>query len=182
MSALTRRKLSKVLWLLPFLALLAGMFLVYLAPVIAQETPGTTVEIDPPQVQATTGDIIILDIVIRNITDPDGLGAYNLFFGFDVTVVEFVQVLGGDPPFNEVLAFNFSVIPGSEFFSLGSLQPQIPGPTGDIIVARVEMIVTGEPGEESLITPEVAPSNLIDTNADLIEATGVNEQVTIVAA
>ena len=179
MSAVKEWELPKILWLLSLFGLLAVISLIYLAPVVAQETPGTTVEIDPPQVEATTGDIITLDIVVRNITDPEGLGAYVVRIGFDGAVVKPVDVLGGSPPFNGGPVFNLGINPIS---IVGIQGVTIPGPKGDQVIARLKVMVTGSPGDETSLEIDMSPpSGLRDANGNPIGSTGVSGRITVVA-
>ena len=85
---------------------------------------------------------------MRNLTDPAGLGAYQLHIKFTPTVVQFPdgqEMQGGDSPFEDVLTFNYNNTTGALEFS-GIQFSRLPGPTQDIVIARVPFLVIGTPG------------------------------------
>ena len=111
----------------------------------------TDATVEVGSVTLATGARAYVPIAIRDITDPDGIGAYHFFITFDPGVVRVAAVFGGDPPFGP------GVLPKEEGEQVGGVPihninneegwvvivdfqaSQIPGPTEDLAVAYLEV-------------------------------------------
>lgn len=134
---------------------------------IPTEVPGRQATVEVGSVTLVTGERAYVPIAIRDITDPDGIGAYDIFITFDPAVVQVAAVFGGDPPFGP------GVLPKEEGEQVGSVPihrinnkegwvaivdfqaSRIPGPTGDLVVAYLEVEAVGGAGTLSPLGLEV---------------------------
>jgi hypothetical protein len=108
-----------------------------------------------------------------------GTGAYALEVGFTPGVIEVLDVLSGDAPFDTVMAWNINNTAGWVKFATVQAT-QIPGPTGSFVIAYLPVKAIGEPGTETDLT--LTKYELVDANGDPVEATPINGQVTIKTA
>ena len=160
------------------LLLLSLFFYPYLLPQTLQANLGTTVEIAPLEVEGNTGDTITLKVVVNGITDPDGLGAYDLQVRFNEDVVNVIACASGEGLFSQPPVVCNLNISGSALFN-GWQSIQIPGPKGDQIVARLKLIVTGDPGDETVLS--FVSSEIRDANGNEIEVGEMHGHVNVVS-
>ena len=129
-------------------------------PVTLNVDSGTIVAMD--YVQGTPASTVVLDVLVKNITDPSGLGAYDMRLDFDPNMIQVNGFLSGDAPFGTPFAFVINNPAGFATFN-GFQLVTIPGPTADTVIVRIEIQVIGNPGDTT-------PLNI--TVIDLINADG----------
>ncbi|MBI2934512.1 MAG: hypothetical protein HYY29_02955 [Chloroflexi bacterium] len=113
-------------------------------------------------------------LTIRNV-QGQGLGAYDLRIDYDPAVISVTAVTGGAPPFNGQPTSNTGV-PGT--VRINAFQAsQVPGPTGDIVVAFLAVSAVGAPGSSTVLTPVL--TTVSDTSGGNIPAVPGNGSVTI---
>ena len=156
----------------------AASVLVLLLSILALSTPvaeaaSTTVAVDNIVLGAGAGGSVA--IRVQNITAPNGLGACWFTITYNPAVIKVKGVLAGDAPFGIPTS---NVTAGSVilFTAQGT---QIPGPKGDIVVARLD--VTALAMGSTALTLTINPGGLIDTYGNNIPAVVVNGGVSVVA-
>ena len=156
----------------------AASVLVLLLSILALSTPvaeaaSTTVAVDNIVLGAGAGGSVA--IRVQNITAPNGLGACWFTITYNPAVIKVEGVLAGDAPFGIPTS---NVTAGSVilFTAQGT---QIPGPKGDIVVARLD--VTALAMGSTALTLTINPGGLIDTYGNNIPAVVVNGGVSVVA-
>ena len=116
---------------------------------------------------AEPGQTALLDVTVQYIADPDGLGAYDLRVDFTPGVLDILSIQGGDPPFNNSPIQGIFNAQGFAVFNFLQVS-QAPGPTGDIVVARIEVQATGNVEDSTPL--DLSISSLVDVNGDPIAA------------
>ena len=125
------------------------------------------------------GELTRIPITVKDMTDPDGLGAFHFYITLDPSVVEVVAVYGGDPPFGsgDVEAQEgalpvYRIDNQDGWVTVVSFQAsQIPGPIEDIVVAYLEVKAVGTSGKSSTLDLEIR---------GLPSAQGVNMATTVI--
>ena len=97
---------------------------------------GTTLEVESVTLQE--GGNSMVDIWVRGVTDPDGLGAYDIRVDYDPALVEVTCVLPGDAPFDSLVYGIYS-----DYLLINGFHVDIPGPVGDIRIAGLEFNCRG---------------------------------------
>jgi hypothetical protein len=118
------------------------------------------------------GQSMEIPIMVKNINDAYGLGAYHFDISFNNSGIRVDKALGGDNPFNMVVA---NITQGN--VDIASFQPQVPGPTGNITVAR--LTVTALSQGNWPLTIKVFPGELVNTNGDVITPDIVNGTIDV---
>ncbi len=131
------------------------------------------------------GQTILLDITVRNVTDPMGLGAYQLHIRFPPAKVQFETMTGGDPPFKTPPVYAVSNTYGALEFG-GFQATMLPGPIGDMVIARVAFRATGNPGDvatlDLLVAHPLPPDlGLWNANADPFPSYDIDGSVTVIS-
>ena len=147
-------------------------------------TDGVVTIVEPPPAvvsiasgEASPGGTALLDVTVSAITDPDGLCGYNVHFEFTPGIIEVQDVLTGDAPFGVPLTVNIDNVLG--FVAIvGTQTGQIPGPVGNTVVARIQVLATGNVGDATPLHWTVL--DLSDCAAITMPATGVDGTFTIV--
>jgi hypothetical protein len=103
-----------------------------------------------------------VDVTIGDFTSAGGLGAYSLVIDYDAAVVTVSSVDEGDPPFAGGLPDVGNESGGAPFTSIDNVTgvvrllafqaSQLPGPTGNIRVARINFQAVGQSGDTSDLT------------------------------
>ena len=133
---------------------------------------GTTVEVVVPPLVGP-GQTAVLNVIVKNVTD---LGVYDLKVAFNKTVIQVQQVLGGTAPFDGPPTALIDNNAGTVTF-LGS-QGSIPGPTGGVVVAKLQVLAVGASGSSTLLNMTV--NGLFDaTNANAIVAADVDNTLNV---
>jgi len=135
----------------------------------------TTVEVDKIALSVGNGGSVA--IRVKNITDPAGLGACLFTITYNPAVIRVNGVLAGDPPFNSVPTFN---VVGGKVILYTDQASRIPGPTGDIVVARLDVTAIAA-GSTDLVLA-INPGGLINTSGQDISTVVVNGQVTVLGS
>lgn len=154
------------------------------APSLTPTATPTPTPVPATKVQAGTlvlgaGGAGQVSITVKNIPSP-GLGAYNVRVDYDSTVISVTDVLGGTTPFSSAPTKNLGT-PGQA--RLNAFQAnQVPGPTGDIIVAYLAVSAVGSPGQVSPLTLVLTPGSLADTGGNSIPSASLHGSVTIFGA
>ncbi len=131
------------------------------------------------------GGTVEVPITVKNIpphpTEPQtkgGLGAYDFTVNFTSSVISVTTVLGGAYPFDGAPTKNTSV---AGQVKLNAFQTsEQPGPTGDIVVAKLRISGLGAAGSATPLT--VTVTSLVDFEGDPILAGAVHGSVTIFGA
>ena len=90
------------------------------------------------------GQEALLFVKVKDINDPDGLGAYDFAVQYDPSVAEIVEIVGGTAPFDGVPTQNIDNSAGLAIFNAFQTSV-VPGPTGEIIVAYLKVKAVGAP-------------------------------------
>lgn len=148
-------------------------------PTVTPTPTPTPVPPNPAIVQAGTvvvaaGGTVNVPVTIKNIPGP-GLGAYDIRINYNPAVINVTAVIGGAPPFGGAPTSNTGV-PGTVLLNAFQAS-QVPGPTGDIIVAYLVVSAVGAPGTSSALTPVI--TTVSDTSGGNMPATTGNGSVTI---
>ena len=149
------------------------------------EPPGGSATVEFGSATLAPGELTRIPITVKNITDPDGLGAYHFCFTLDPSVVEAVAVYGGDSPFGSVDVEGqegalpiYRINNQDGWVTLISFQAnQIPGPIEDIVVAYVEMKAVGTAGKSS--TLDLVVKSLPSAEGVKMASTVINGTVVI---
>jgi hypothetical protein len=128
-------------------------------PVKAQ---GATVTLGLTPLTLPVNGAGFVDVMIGEFTSIGGLGAYSLVIDYDAAVVTVSGVEEGDPPFAGGLPDVGNEDGGAPFTSIDNSAgvvrllafqaAQLPGPTGNIRVARINLQAVGQPGDTSDLT------------------------------
>lgn len=140
---------------------------------VAEAQAGTTVEVTSAEL--APGGSTEVQIMVKDITDPTGLGGYLFIITFNPAVVNVDQVLGGEPPFDIAPIANIDNTAGIVRFC--SYMGLIPGPTGNITVAHLALTAVGEAGDST--TLDLTIDELKNTNGNPIPAMDVDGMVRI---
>ncbi len=162
----------------PWLALAPALVLLTvmaLSPAVAADgvsvTTGST-EVD-------VGETADIPVQVMGFVDSAGMGGYDFEVSFTPGVIEVLDVRGGDPPFDRVMAYHVNNDEGWVRFN--AVQgTEVPGPTGDFIVAYLKVKGTGEPGASTDLALTIR--GFIDTEGDPVTAALGNGEVTVAAA
>jgi hypothetical protein len=137
---------------------------------------GTSVTVGSAELEV--GQTANISVTVHFV-ESAGTGAYALEVDFTPGVIEVLDVLSGDAPFDTVMARNIDNAAGWVKFATVQTT-QIPGPTGSFVIAYLSVQAIGEPGTETDLT--LTKYELVDANGDPVEATPINGQVTIKTA
>ena len=141
----------------------------------AQGNPGSTVQVE--SIGLAVGGSGTVAIQVKNITDPAGLGAYLFTITYNPAVIRVNGVLAGDSPFDGVPTSN--VTDGKVIFSTIQVK-QTPGPTGDIVVARLNVTLIAAGSTDLMLA--INTDGLLDTSGSDISAVVVNGRVMVAGA
>ena len=147
---------------------------------------------------ANPGDTVTLDVTVRNITDPKGLGAYQLHVKYPEQLVKLIEaagyqqpcqagVQGGNPPFDAVPVTNCTNDAPARV-EFGSIHTTKPGPTGNIVIARLVFLVVGSPGSVATLdllvaSPLPPPLGIQNTDSEpILPVSDVDGAITILGA
>ncbi|HEU0021681.1 MAG TPA: cohesin domain-containing protein [Dehalococcoidia bacterium] len=151
---------------------------------------GATITLNPtPLVLAVNGTGFV-DVIVGDFTSSGGLGAYTLAIEYDASVVRVTGVDEGDPPFAGGIPDAGNEDGGGPISStdnetgevrLVAFQAsQLPGPTGDIRVARINFEAVGASGATSDLTFIGASTGLFDAQSGgFVPVTPTNGSVLI---
>lgn len=112
------------------------------------------------------GERAKVPVWVNGVTDLRGLGAVDFQVTYNPAEIKVLGVSGGAPPFSNSPVYNVNKESGVLLFN--NYHAAIPGPTGDILVAHLEV--------EALLTLNAATAlhlsirNLVNTNGDEIAA------------
>jgi len=156
----------------------AASVLVVLLSILALSTPvqaatSTTVAVGNIVLGSGAGGQVA--ITVKNITATYGLGACWFTIIYNPAVIRLDDVLAGDAPFGTP-TYNPT---GGSVTLIAAQGTQVPGPKGDIVVARLK--VTALALGSTALTLTIKPGGLIDTHGNNIPAGVVNGQVSVVA-
>ena len=157
-----------------YLALAVALVLALALPlsVAAQNFNGVSVSVGSADLEV--GETDAIPVEVKNFPGPHGMGAYVLEVSFTPGVIEVLDVLGGDAPFDTVTAHNIDNDAGWVWFT--SLHAAMPGPTGDFIIAHLMVRATGAPGTDLTLTIH----ELVDFEGDpVVAATPEDGEVTV---
>lgn len=101
---------------------------------------GTSVEIS--SITVSSGETGTVEIVVKGVTDPGGLAAYDLEMKFDPSAIQIDNVSGGDAPFASPPTSNVDFNETGRV-RLASFQVQGLSPTVDVVVAHLEIRAIG---------------------------------------
>lgn len=139
---------------------------------------GTTVGVGSADLDA--GETVNIPVKVSDFPGGGlGMGGYNLKVDFTPGVIEVLDVLGGEYPFDDPPTKNINNAAG--WVTFVALQAkELNQPTGDFTIAYLKVKATGDPGTSTdlMLTIE----ELVDANADPVAATPVNGKVIIKAA
>jgi len=99
------------------------------------------------------GETATIAVRVENIPSNGGLGAYDIKLAFNPSVIQVLDVEGGDPPFNTVTAKNIDNAGGWVRFNHFITATQ--GPTGSITIARLKVKAIGSPGDSTSLNVQV---------------------------
>ncbi|RLE70956.1 MAG: hypothetical protein DRJ43_00850 [Thermoprotei archaeon] len=99
------------------------------------------------------GETATIAIRVENIPSNGGLGAYDIKITFNPSVVQVLDVVGGDSPFDAITAKNIDNANGWVRFNHFIATTQ--GPTGSITIARLKVKAVGAPGSSTSLIVEV---------------------------
>ncbi|MBI2935040.1 MAG: hypothetical protein HYY29_05660 [Chloroflexi bacterium] len=116
-----------------------------------------------------------LPVVIKNITAPAGLGAYDFKVTFDPAVIRVDEVSGGNAPFDSLAASSIDNGAGQVLFN--AFNASIPGPTGDVIVAYLKVTATATTVSRSALNVTIV--TLADADGAAIPAAARLTWVTV---
>ncbi|GEM_PF-2944082 len=137
---------------------------------------GGTATVGVGEASIPPGRRALVPITVANVTNPRGLGAYQMCVTFDPGVVRVVTVAGGDPPFQSVADFNIDNAEG--WVSVVGFQAAtLNGPRRPITVAHLNLEAVGDWG--AITTLELHVTELFDTNGDSMAATEFNGEVLV---
>lgn len=154
---------------------------------LQQQPTGVTATVQVESATIPQGQTQRVPIWVKNLTDPGGLGGFDLRVLFDPAVVNILIVEVGAPPFaaNPYLEEDPAVIvpiqkvdnsKGQALFN--HIQVAIPGPTGDILVAYLTVKAVGPSGSSTPL--DISVTSLIEArNGDDIPAVDQDGAVTI---
>lgn len=134
---------------------------------------GTTVEVGSSTLPP--GANTQIPITVKNITDGGGMGAYDIKVTFNPQIVRIDNVTAGvyAEPTSGIDNINGTVM-------LNAYKPDMPGPTGDVIVAYLSVTALGGSGSSTPL--DLSVTTLSNSYGDDIAATDVDGTVTINAA
>lgn len=141
--------------------------------------PATKVEAGTKVFAAgSTGNTV--PVWVKNIVDPEGLGAYEVRIEHDPAKMTVTNILGGDAPFDAAPSKNLST-PGVVLMS--ALQFAMnPGPAGDVLIANLVVNAIGAPGQVSPLTVVLTAVSVKDADGNNIPAAPIHGSVKIFAA
>ena len=115
--------------------------------------------------------------VHMRLEDPGGLGGYDLLISFEPAVVKVVSITGGEAPFYDTPIHRIDNENG--WVTMVGFQGQeIPGPSGEIVIAHIELEGVGNFGRSSPL--KLTVRELINaSDGDPIPAEAVDGSVTI---
>lgn len=193
------RKTGTSLWprLLPA-CLLAGLLLLTQVACFSRATPTPTptpAEHTPPAdlrsqvgglpVQVQVGEVTLgpgetgrVALLATGVTDADGVGGFELQVNYDPTVVNVVGVLAGDAAFTTSTGYIIANPDNTAgVLRIVGIQPQIPGPVGELVLAYLEVKAVGNPGAVSAL--DLLINGLIDSQGFYILTQAVVGQVSL---
>lgn len=118
------------------------------------------------------GQSIEIPIVVKNVNDALGLGAYHLGIDFNPQGIRVDKALGGDTPFNMTVA---NITQGH--VEITSFHTQMPGPTGEIIIARLTITALSQGNWPLAISN--SPKELVNTDGDMIAPDIINGTINV---
>lgn len=134
------------------------------------------------QVPIGTGFNGNVDVYVNNWDDPDGVGSYDLSIAFSIAEVRINSIAGGTAPFGEVTAHNVGTGTGkcntTGQLNFASYHNQIPGPTGNVWLARINLSNLAA-GTHALT---LTVNSLYDTAGTSITRVAVNGSVSTLVA
>jgi hypothetical protein len=107
-----------------------------------------------------------------------GMGAYVLNVTWDPSVIQVLDVLGGDSPFDASPTANINN--GAGLVQFAAVQSGVPGPTGTFTIAYLQVQAIGGVGDSTDLTLTIDEDGFVDAYGEPVEATPINGVVTIV--
>ena len=155
-------------------ALALALVLVMALPFIVAAN-GATVSVGSADLDS--GEIANIPVEVSDFPEGSfGLGGYNLKVDFTSGVIEVLEVLAGDYPFDDSPTRNINNAAG--WVNLAAFQTkELFQPTGDFTIAYLRIKATGVPGDSTDLTLTI--NEFVDADAEPVAATPVNGRVTI---
>jgi len=138
---------------------------------------GTTVGVGSADLDS--GETLNIPVQVSDFPEGGlGMGAYDLKVDFTPGVIEVLDVLGGEYPFDDPPTKNINNAAGWVTF-VAFQAKELNQPTGDFTIAYLKVKATGAPSTSTDLMLTI--KELLDTDADPVAATPVNGKVTIKA-
>jgi Ca2+-binding RTX toxin-like protein len=112
--------------------------------------------------------------VTININDVQGLGGYTIQVNFDPAVIRIDSVTGGQAPFNGAPTANLNN-PDKVIFTAAI--PDLPGPTGSLIVAYLNFTALGSPGSETIL--DLSVRDMVNAVPDDVPSTAIDGTIVV---
>ncbi|MCS7366196.1 MAG: emp24/gp25L/p24 family protein [archaeon GB-1867-035] len=155
------------------------LFLIFFAFLVSPQlqalgTASTVIKVGSASL--TKGSTANIPVRVENIQSDGGLGAYDIEVSFNPSVVNVLDVVGGDSPFNTVTAKSIDNSAGKVRFNHFIATTQ--GPTGSITIAYLKIKAVGSAGSSTALT--ITVHSLVDAKTgEEIPRTTQNGYVTI---
>ena len=158
------------------LALAVALVLAMALPFIVAAN-GTTISMGSADLDS--GETVNIPVTVSDFPEGGlGMGGYDLKVDFTPGIIEVLDVLGGDYPFDDPPTKNINNAAG--WVNLAAFQAkELSQPTGDFTIAYLKVKATGGPADSTDLTLTI--NELLDTDADPVAATPENGKVTIKA-
>jgi len=154
---------------------LALVLAMALSPAVAAD--GVSVIVGSADLEV--GETAEIPVQVVNFVDPAGMGGYDLKVSFTPGVIEVLDVLGGDPPLDTVMAYHINDDDG--WVKFNAVQgTEVPGPMGDFIIAYLTVKAIGEPAASTDLTLTI--HGFIDTDGNPVTAAPHKGQMTVATA
>ena len=159
------------------LALALALVLALASLPLSVAAEGTTVGVGSADLDA--GETVNIPVKVSDFPGGGlGMGGYDLKVDFTPGVIEVLDVLGGEYPFDDPPTKNINNAAG--WVNLATFQAkEVNQPTGDFTIAYLKVKATGDAGTSTDLM--ITINELVDTNADPVAATPENGKVTIKA-
>ncbi|MFC2017577.1 PKD domain-containing protein, partial [Chloroflexota bacterium] len=144
-----------------------------------------TTEVVMPSLDVGPGDTFTIDVTVVNIpsagTPLQGLGAYDFTLSWNTSIITMLSEEGGNAPFASIPTAGPGTwkTDGTVYFN-NAQTAMLPGPSGNITVARFEATAVGSVSETSPLS--ISVTSMVDTNSVAIPRTTVDGSVLIVTA
>jgi len=162
---------------MPSLALALALVLALALP-LSVAALGTTVGVGSADLDA--GETVNIPVQVSDFPGGGlGMGGYDLKVDFTPGVIEVLDVLGGEYPFDDPPTKNIDNAAGWVSF-VAFQAKELNQPTGDFTIAYLKVKATGAPGTSTDLLLTI--KELLDTDAEHVAATPGNGKVTIKTA